>query len=169
MARKGKSVAPADGASADAILAPLNSQVGYVLRRAQLAVFRDFVQRMAPLQLRPTHFAILTLAEATPGLTQIQVCEMLDIKRPNLVRLIDELERRNLVIRGKDSSDRRSYALKITEEGRRILAAAQPIHDAHERWIDEQLFPAGKGALLELTSKLALRSPPAAEIGDDDE
>jgi DNA-binding MarR family transcriptional regulator len=160
---------PADGASTIGALTPLNSQVGYVLRRAQLAVFRDFVQRMRPLQLRPSHYAILTLLEATPNLTQIHVCQMLDIKRPNLVRLIDELERRNLVMRGKDPADRRSYALQITAEGRRILAAAGPLHDEHERWIEEQLFPAGKGPLLELTTKLAFLDQPALEATDDDE
>lgn len=157
-----------DSAEVD-VLAPLNAQVGYVLRRAQLAVFRDFVQRMKPLQLRPSHYAILTQLKATPGLTQIQVCQILDIKRPNLVRLIDELERRSFVVRGKDPVDRRSYALQITEEGRRILAAAAPIHDEHERWIDAQLFPTGKDALLALTTKLAMLDQPQIETTDDDE
>jgi DNA-binding MarR family transcriptional regulator len=174
MARKAKPTVPA---AASRIVGrdmptPLDDQVGYVLRRAQLAVFRDFVQRMAPVGLRPSPYSILTLLDARPGLTQIQVCQMLDIKRPNLVRLIDELERRDLVVRGKDATDRRSYSLQISPEGRRILKQAQPIHEEHERWIDQQLRPAGKQALLDLTTRLAQLDKPItdeAELGDPDE
>jgi DNA-binding MarR family transcriptional regulator len=151
--KKSNSVEADEGASAAG--SPLNSQVGYVLRRAQLAVFRDFVDRMSEIGLRPTTYAILTLLETTPGLTQIQVCELLDVQRPNLVLLIDELERRDLVVRGKAPHDRRSYALRITPAGRRLLRQAQIIHNQHERWIEEQLGPGGKAALLELTGRIA--------------
>ena len=174
MARKAKLIvqAAAPRTAGSDMTTPLDDQVGYVLRRAQLAVFRDFVQRMVPLGLRPSSYAILTLLDARPGLTQIQVCQMLDIKRPNLVRLIDELERRDLVVRGRDATDRRSYSLQISPEGRRILKQAQPIYEEHEHWIEQQLRPPGKKALLDLTTRLAQLDKSLtdeAELGDHDE
>ena len=42
-------------------LLPLTGYVGYALRRAQGLIFSDFNDTLAELDLRPAHFAILTL------------------------------------------------------------------------------------------------------------
>jgi len=42
-------------------MTPLNGLIGYALRRAQLAIFADFNQALASLNLRPSQFAVLIL------------------------------------------------------------------------------------------------------------
>jgi len=54
-------------------LGPLPELIGYVLRRAQLAVFQDFFAAFAPFDIRPAQFSALTIIERNPGLTQSQV------------------------------------------------------------------------------------------------
>jgi len=77
-------------------LGPLPELIGYVLRRAQLAVFQDFFGAFAPFDVRPAQFSVLTIIERNPGLTQSQVAEALGIKRTNFVGMLDELEKRGL-------------------------------------------------------------------------
>ncbi len=98
---------------------PLNRRLGYVLRRAQIAVFRDFFAEFEAFDIRPGQYSILTVIESNPGLKQSAVSEALGIKRANFVAMIDELERRGLVRRDAAPNDRRSHALVLTPGGRR--------------------------------------------------
>ncbi|MGR9907825.1 hypothetical protein ACUOH5_26530, partial [Escherichia coli] len=44
-------------------LGELSEQLGYVLKRAQLKVFENFLRCMASLQLTPAQFSVLLLVE----------------------------------------------------------------------------------------------------------
>jgi MarR family 2-MHQ and catechol resistance regulon transcriptional repressor len=46
----------------------------------------------------------------------------------NITQVIDNLEKRNLVIRKQNPDDRRYYAIHLTKEGRRFIAALFPEH-----------------------------------------
>ena len=105
-------------------LGPLPELIGYVLRRAQLAVFQDFFAAFAPFDIRPAQFSVLTIIERNPGLTQTQVAEALGIKRTNFVGMLDELEKRGLAER-RQARDKRSYALYLHRGRRRADAQAQ--------------------------------------------
>src|SRR5580698_8599674 len=80
-------------------LAGLDDHVGYMLRRAQLAVFGDFIACQHGAVTRPGQFSILAVIDRNPGLSQSRVCAALGIKRANLVAVIDELETLGLVRR----------------------------------------------------------------------
>ena len=99
---------PAAGVPAPAELGLLGDDLGYLLRRAQLAVFADFGETLAELQLRPGQFAVLTAIDHNPGVTQSDVCQLLGIQRPNFVAVIDDLEARGLAKRTSSAADRRS-------------------------------------------------------------
>src|SRR5690606_7319292 len=102
-------------------LGPLAELVGYSLRRAQLAVFQDFIVKMKDFALRPAQFSVLAIIQANPGLKQSQVSEALGINRANFVALLDELEHRNLARRAPSPDDRRSNALYLTPQGEAFL------------------------------------------------
>jgi DNA-binding MarR family transcriptional regulator len=139
---------------------------GYLLRRAQLAVFQDFLRSYAELDIRPGQYAVLTVIEQNPGLKQSQVSVALDIKRANLVALLDSLESRGLAKRVPVASDRRSYALFLTEAGTRLMEKLREINDAHERRVTARIGPGGQAQLLKLLDEVisAVGTPP----GDDD-
>ena len=112
-------------------LGPLPELIGYVLRRAQLAVFQDFFAAFAPFDIRPAQFSVLTIIERNPGLTQTQVAEALGIKRTNFVGMLDELEKRGLAER-RQARDKRSYAL-VSDGGRRHADAQAQARDQGAR------------------------------------
>ena len=54
-------------------IGPLDNAVGYLLRRAQLAIFDDFIRTFADLGLRPATFSVLVLIDRNPGLNQSEI------------------------------------------------------------------------------------------------
>jgi len=125
---------PCEGPAGDSVdRGALDRRLGYWLRRAQIAVFRDFFEAFERFDIRPAQYSILTIIERNPGLRQGAVGEALGIKRTNLVAMIDELERRKLVRRDPSSGDRRSYALALTEKGARLAVELHAASERHEQ------------------------------------
>ena len=153
--------ADAEIAGAASTSGELPDAVGYVVRLAQLAVFDDFIRSLAPVDLRPSQFSAMLIIERNPGLKQTEVSEALGIKRPNFVKLIDELERRGLARRRPVSGDRRSYALELTRAGQSCLRNARTLQAEHERRIASRLGPGGRKTLLCLLR--AILHPPLNE------
>ncbi|MFI6171428.1 MarR family winged helix-turn-helix transcriptional regulator [Nocardia sp. NPDC051052] len=61
---------------------------------------------------------VLTCLEEFGELSQQQVSESLGIDRSEMVRLIDGLEQAGLVVRVRDTDDRRKYRLTMTQAGK---------------------------------------------------
>lgn len=136
-------------------LGVLHDSLGYVLRRAQIAVFQDFTRVMRKLNLRPAQYAVLAIIAANPGLKQTQVSEALGINRANFVPLLDELERRRLAKRERAVADRRSHALYLTPKGQAVFEQAyREIQANHERRLTERTGARGKRQLIELLGRI---------------
>ena len=136
-------------------LGPLPELIGYVLRRAQLAVFQDFFQAFAPFRISPAQFSVLTVIERNPGLTQSQVAAALGIKRTNFVGLLDALERRTLAERRQAAQDKRSYALYLTGEGVALMRKLKPVLKAHESRMIARIGEDGRDRLVALLHEIA--------------
>ncbi|MGE0744532.1 MAG: MarR family winged helix-turn-helix transcriptional regulator [Rhodospirillales bacterium] len=136
-------------------LADLPNYTGYLLRRAQLAVFDDFSRTFAAVDLRPAQFSVLLVIQKNPGLKQSEVSAALGIQRTNFVALIDKLEKRGLVRREPVAGDRRAYALVLTAAGRETLREALAIQARNEKRLAAMLGPGGRERLLELLAIIA--------------
>jgi MarR family transcriptional regulator, lower aerobic nicotinate degradation pathway regulator len=77
--------------------------------------------------LNAFHFAVLALLEEDPRETQAVIADALGYDRSHIVRLLDELEERELVVRKRDPEDRRRHVVKMTQDGKRMLAKLRGI------------------------------------------
>ncbi len=137
-----------------ASLGDLEQQVGYMLRRAQLAVFADFIAGQRGPAARPGQFSVLAVIGRNPGISQSQLCAALGIKRANLVAVIDRFEALDLVRREASTTDRRTNRLQLTNAGQRALQNALAAQAEHEARITSLLGTAGRLALLKQLAKL---------------
>ncbi|MEU5409739.1 MarR family winged helix-turn-helix transcriptional regulator [Nocardia asteroides] len=102
---------------------------------------------------------VLTFIAENADLTQKKVGEALGIDRSEVVRLIDALERADLVERTRDGKDRRKYRLRITEAGRKQCKRTDKlIADATARVLDR--LDAEEQATLHRLALTALGEPP---------
>jgi len=85
-------------------LGELSELLGYSLKRAQLKVFEDFLNCVAPLQLTPAQFSVLLLLDRNPGRNQTEIANTLGILRPNFVAMLDGLESRDLCARMRSTN-----------------------------------------------------------------
>lgn len=144
--------APAETAAVD--LGYLPDLLGYALRRAQLAVFKQFKARFEPLEIRPSQFSILVVIANNPAISQTQLSDALYIKRANLVRLLDELEQRHLIRRTVAPTDRRSHALHLTAQGTAFVARMEAVHREFEDGLAEIVGQEGKPLFLKQLYRL---------------
>jgi DNA-binding MarR family transcriptional regulator len=135
-------------------LRPLNSSIGYTVRRAQLALFADFVTSLREVNLRPGQFGVLMVVHGNPGLSQSDICAVLGFQKTNLVPLISGLEARGLIVRKPGLQDRRSYALHLTARGRNVMRRALDLQASQEARLTEQLGESGRATLLTLLGQL---------------
>jgi DNA-binding MarR family transcriptional regulator len=146
----------ADGPAEALQLGELSEQLGYVLKRAQLKVFENFLRCVASLQLTPAQFSVLLLVEKNPGRNQTEIASTLGILRPNFVAMLDNLESRDLCARIRSTNDRRSHILVLTDKGKAVLTRARKlVATKHEARLNEVLGAANREALIAMLSKIA--------------
>ena len=64
---------------------------------------------------------ILLFISKQGGITMVGLCKLMSIARPSMTRIIDTLEKRELVKRTKNPGDRRSYIIVLTQKGEIII------------------------------------------------
>lgn len=133
-------------------LGALPQLLGYRLRRAQQAVFRDFAASVHGLS--PGRVGLLITIEANPGMTQSRLAEMVGRDRSTMVGVLDELEAKALIERRR-GADRRTNGLWLTRAGRALLGRAVREIAAHERRIAARLNAAERKQLLDLLGRIA--------------
>ena len=129
--------------------AELGDRVGYFLRRLQVAVFKDFIQTLAPLDVRPAQYSVLVLIAANPGRSQAAIAQALNIERARLVRMLHELERRGWIERRRSRRDGRSHSLFMTDDGAKALARMRILTAQHEARMAEWIGAKRRKLLLE--------------------
>jgi DNA-binding MarR family transcriptional regulator len=136
-------------------LGRLPGLIGYMLRRAQLAVFQDFVRSYAEFGIRPAQYAALTIIERNPGLKQKDVSEALGIKRANFVAMCAELEKLGLAERHQPPTDRRSYALHLTRKGKALMKKLHAVNARHEERFIARIGEENRDRLISILTALA--------------
>jgi DNA-binding MarR family transcriptional regulator len=147
-----KDQGPARPAPVD--LGTLPSQLGYVLRRAQVAVIQSYAAAFAEAGLRPAQYSVLTVLQHNPGLSPSAVADALAITRTNFVPLFDSLVRRGLAERRPVATNRRSQALFLTPAGKALLDQTSRILSQHEKLFAAKLGSANAGVLVSLLHQL---------------
>jgi DNA-binding MarR family transcriptional regulator len=77
--------------------------------------------------ITPEQWGVLHRLQEGQGLSQGYLAQSVSKDKTTMVRILDSLESRGLVERKRDSKDRRSFRIYLTEEGRAVWAKLVPV------------------------------------------
>jgi len=115
---------------------------------------RSLVQVLKTADLSATQYNVLRILRGAPeGLACGEIASRMITRDPDVTRLLDRLERRSLISRRRETSDRRTVMARITPEGLKLLAQLdEPVQAAHR----QQLGHLGREQLRSLTELLRI-------------
>jgi DNA-binding MarR family transcriptional regulator len=132
----------------------LETLLGYNARRAALVIIELFLKRMAVYDLRPVDFSVLSLITHNPGISSRQLCSELNILPPNLVGMINTLEKRELILRQPHPSDGRVIGLHLSELGSKLMKDAELTAQELEKEAASKLTATERKSLIRLLQKI---------------
>jgi len=132
----------------------IDSIVGYHLRRAAARQRERFRSIFGPYDIRPVQLTALALIFDNPGVRQTALGKALDMKRANVVTLLDQLQSRGLIERRQAAEDRRSYEVTLTPAGLELTGKLLAMHDKLEQDLADSIGQEQLTTLVELLSRL---------------
>jgi DNA-binding MarR family transcriptional regulator len=93
------------------------------------AATRDYATELERIGISPQHLGILTLLQAEGPLVQARLGDRLQIVKPTIVGLVNDLERMRLVERRTHPTDGRAFEIYLLEDGRRRIDAAASVSE----------------------------------------
>ena len=133
----------------------LPGYIGYQVRQAQSAVFRDLSRTLRETGVTPGEFSLLTLLRANPGINSITLTRIYQLDKATLSLSIKGLVARGLISSTRHANDRRYYALELTLAGRGLLQGVTRRIERQERAMDAVLKPGERERLLDLLQRIS--------------
>ena len=127
---------------ADKLTEALSGSAGYLLAQASRLLRERVDQALAPMELSLYEYVVLRLIALDAPVSQGMLGETYGIDRTTMVGLMDRLEERELVVRERNEADRRSYRLRLTPKGRKVLSRALRIAKKEQQDFLSPLSPA---------------------------
>jgi DNA-binding MarR family transcriptional regulator len=126
--------------------------VTWALRRAEVAMQTLKEQRLRPLGLAASHYALLMSVHAEPGLTGAELARRLNVTPQAVASLVARLESRGQLERREHPRHRHVQELHLTDAGRELLHAADEVIADIEDQITRVLGPGDTAQLRTLLS-----------------
>jgi DNA-binding MarR family transcriptional regulator len=145
--------------------AALVRHTGYLLSRLGMWGAKRFSERLETIGLTPRMWGALNVLSAESPISQQQLGRAIGMDPSSMVSTIDELERRGLVQRRPHPSDRRAYALHITDQGREVLTRGRRLSMQAQAELLAPLNEAERDQLHDMLLRLAVA---AGTVSDED-
>jgi MarR family transcriptional regulator, temperature-dependent positive regulator of motility len=99
----------------------------HMLHRAAQSVNEVFDAVIGDKGLTPRQLVVLATVAANEGLSQTSIVDHTGIDRSTTADIVKRLMRKGWLQRRRTKDDARAYAVKLTEEGRRLVQTAGPL------------------------------------------
>ena len=121
---------------------------------------RGLVEVLKTEDLSATQYNVLRILRGAPqGLPCGEIASRMITRDPDVTRLLDRLEKRGLISRCRETTDRRTVMVRIAPVGLNLLTRLdKPVRATHRK----QLGPLGRKRLRALTELLRLARRPVA-------
>ena len=138
----------------DEDIGEIRNIVGFHIRLAHGAVYRHFSETFAALDLTQKQVSVLWLVDDHPNIAQTGLAQRMRMDRATTMAIINRLEGRGLLVRGRSPDDGRKQTLNLTDSGRAMLGTAKAAIAAHENWLKARFTDAEVAQLIELLTRI---------------
>ena len=128
-----------------------------LLHRVQQMVDERFTETVTIEDLTIRQLQVLTAIEHEPGATQTDLVNFTGIDRSTLAEMVKRLSRRGLIERRRSKSDLRANLVRLTDAGRRHLAAGAPTLLGVEKSLLGALSSDERAQLLSILDRIVSR------------
>jgi DNA-binding MarR family transcriptional regulator len=128
--------------------------VGFHIRLAHGAVYRHFTETFTDLDLTQKQVSVLWLVDDHPDIAQTDLAHRMRMDRATTMAIINRLEARGLLIRGKSETDGRKQTLNLTDAGQEMLRVAKQAILDHENWLKSRFSDKEVTKLIELLTRI---------------
>ena len=119
----------------DQAFSDIQTILGFHIRLAYCAAYQHFSETFAHLNLTQKEVAVLWLVDDHLDIAQIGVARRMRMDRATTMTIVNRLQARGYLVRGKSRSDLRKKTLNLTPVGRQTLVTAKVATQQHERWL----------------------------------
>ncbi len=133
----------------------VDAYTGFLLRKVSAASFEAFSKIAADYGLHPMHFGMLNIIEAEEPVSQQELSRRTGIDPSTMVGRMDVLYEQGLVERERSVEDRRTYEIRLSPAGRKLLCELRGRAREHGERFFAALTPVERKQLHELLAKLA--------------
>ncbi|HEY4940497.1 MAG TPA: MarR family transcriptional regulator [Rhizomicrobium sp.] len=106
--------------------------LGYLLKRAQLAFRGRMDEALKPLGITAPQYAVLSSLAIEPGISSAALARVAFVTPQSMQGIVANLEKLNLIRRGADPAHGRILQSHLTERGKAVLAKAHRSANAIE-------------------------------------
>ena len=99
----------------------------HLLHRAGQCAGDVFQGEIGESDLTPRQYAVLLTVSQNEGLSQTQLVERTGVDRSTLADIVRRMLKKGLLQRRRTKEDARAYAVRLTDEGWRVLKACEPL------------------------------------------
>jgi DNA-binding MarR family transcriptional regulator len=99
----------------------------HLLHRAGQCAGDVFHGEIGGSDLTPRQYAVLLTVAQNEGLSQTQLVERTGVDRSTLADIVRRMLKKGLLQRRRTKEDARAYAVRLTDEGRRLLDTCEPL------------------------------------------
>lgn len=121
----------------------------HLLHRAGQCAAEVFQAELGSGDLTPRQYAVLLTVSMNEGLSQTHLVERTGIDRSTLADIVRRMLKKGLLQRRRTKEDARAYAVKLTDEGWRVLKSAEPLTKKVDDRILSALTAAQRDRLLQ--------------------
>ncbi len=144
-------IPPVDG---DDDIGEIRNIVGFHIRLAHGAVYRHFTETFSNLDLTQKQVSVLWLVDDHPDIAQTDLAHRMRMDRATTMAIVNRLEARGYLVRGKSETDGRKQTLNLTDAGREMLRVAKQAILEHENWLKSRFSDKEISKLIELLTRI---------------
>lgn len=132
----------------------MDHSLGFALNKTALLSKGRFNQRLKAFDISAEQWSLMFRVVEKRGLSQKELSESTYKDQANITRSIDRLEKKGLLKRIANLTDRRSFELYPTPQGVELVEKIIPLSEEHNRLLSDHFSPQELETLLSLLGRI---------------